>query len=208
MLRAINASMFRIPTFHRISFQWQLLKFWIYLCICMLYFALPSISTADYNYERSRHHVSLRRDCALCMCMCNQRNILSWNINKLHRCFSSSWNSRRFARSIVFSSIAVADTSYNCAKEKKMKNQLLSILIVIQCYAVASYKILSVFPTISPSHYYVGRALMKGLAADGHEVTMISPFKEKNQIPNYNEVYLDGVYDQAVNGSFDSNVAN
>lgn len=48
---------------------------------------------------------------------------------------------------------------------------------------------------------------MKGLAADGHDVTMISPFKEKNPIPNYNEVYLDGIYDDAAKGNFKSTIA-
>lgn len=44
---------------------------------------------------------------------------------------------------------------------------------------------------------------MKGLAADGQEVTIISPFKEKNPIANYTEVYLDGIYDQFGNGEID-----
>lgn len=77
---------------------------------------------------------------------------------------------------------------------------------MIQCYAVVSYRILGIFPTTSPSHYYVGRALMKGLAADGHEVTIVSPFKEKNPIPNYNEVYLEGTYDKTVNSNSHSNI--
>lgn len=43
---------------------------------------------------------------------------------------------------------------------------------------------------------------MKGLAADGHNVTIISLFKEKNPIPNYNEIHLDGIYDNAAKGNF------
>lgn len=56
---------------------------------------------------------------------------------------------------------------------------------------VNSYKILCVFPTPSKSHYYVGHALLKGLAKEGHEVTMISPFREKKPIENYSEVFLE-----------------
>lgn len=73
--------------------------------------------------------------------------------------------------------------------------------VAIERNGVASYKILGIFPTVSPSHYYVGKALMKGLAADGHEVTIISPFKEKNPIPNYTEIYLEGFYDSVVDGT-------
>lgn len=32
---------------------------------------------------------------------------------------------------------------------------------------------------------------MKGLAEDGHEVTVVSPFKQKQPIKNYNEVFLE-----------------
>lgn len=85
-----------------------------------------------------------------------------------------------------------------------MRNCLVSVLfafIAIETHGVASYKILGIVcSTVAPSHYYVGRALMKGLAADGHEVTIISPFKEKNPIPNYNEVYLDRTLDFFKNG--------
>lgn len=96
-------------------------------------------------------------------------------------------------------------TSFRGAE--KMQNLSLLILIVVQCNAVISYKILGVFPTTSPSHYYVGRALMKGLAADGHDVTIISHFKEKNPFPNYNEVYLDGSYHEVLNGNLQLNIA-
>lgn len=85
----------------------------------------------------------------------------------------------------------------------KMRNLLVIIffaLIAIDSNGIDAYKILGIFHTGSPSHYYVGRALMKGLATDGHDVTIISPFKEKNPISNYNEVYLDGIYESFLNG--------
>lgn len=72
---------------------------------------------------------------------------------------------------------------------------LLMILIGIQSYCVLSYKILGIFPTVAPSHYNVGKALMKGLAAAGHDVTIVSPFKEKNQIKNYREVVVRKIRD-------------
>lgn len=86
-----------------------------------------------------------------------------------------------------------------------MQNCLVLIVlafVAIDGNGIASYKILGIFHTVSRSHYYVGSALMKGLAADGHEVTVISPFQEKNPIPNYNEIYLDGTYDMFANSKF------
>lgn len=73
-------------------------------------------------------------------------------------------------------------------------------LFAINRNPVFSYNILGIFPIASPSHHFVGSALMKGLAADGHEVTYISPFKEDKPAPNYNEVYLDGVYEMFLKG--------
>lgn len=66
---------------------------------------------------------------------------------------------------------------------------------------INGYKILGVFPVASKSHYYVGHALMKGLALEGHEVTVISPFRLKQPIPNYTEVYLENAYESFLKGN-------
>lgn len=55
------------------------------------------------------------------------------------------------------------------------------------------YKILGIFPTSAPSHYITGSALMKGLAAAGHEVTVISPFPQARPLKNYRDITVDGV---------------
>lgn len=65
---------------------------------------------------------------------------------------------------------------------------------------VNAYKVLGIFHTISKSHYIVGNALMKGLAEAGHEVTIISPFREKNPPKNYKEIYLDGLEEASRQG--------
>lgn len=65
------------------------------------------------------------------------------------------------------------------------------IILVLLISCVNCYRILGVFPFPSKSHYFVTSALMKGLAEDGHEVTMIAPFLEKKQIKNYKEVLLE-----------------
>lgn len=70
-----------------------------------------------------------------------------------------------------------------------------SFLLCAIFTAVNSYKILGIFPVASRSHYYVGHALLKGLANQGHEVTVISPFRVKTPIPNYTEVFLEDSYE-------------
>lgn len=41
------------------------------------------------------------------------------------------------------------------------------------------------------SHMAVNRALVKELAYRGHEVTVVSPYRESNTIPNYRHIVLD-----------------
>ncbi|XP_023027173.2 UDP-glycosyltransferase UGT5 [Leptinotarsa decemlineata] len=55
-------------------------------------------------------------------------------------------------------------------------------------------RILGVFPCASPSHYILDNALMRGLAEAGHDVTLISPFTEKDPPKNgsWREIILDG----------------
>ncbi|KAJ8954678.1 hypothetical protein NQ318_011370 [Aromia moschata] len=72
---------------------------------------------------------------------------------------------------------------------------LYAIFITSLCDAA---KILAVFPTAIPSHYILGNALLRGLANAGHDVTMLSPFTEKNPPKNcsWRDIVLTGVIDQ------------
>ncbi|RZC32757.1 UDPGT and/or Glyco tran 28 C domain containing protein, partial [Asbolus verrucosus] len=54
------------------------------------------------------------------------------------------------------------------------------LLFVLILNNAQSAKILGIFPVPAPSHYILGSALMKGLAEKGHDVTFISPYREKN----------------------------
>lgn len=69
------------------------------------------------------------------------------------------------------------------------------VFSLLFCYIlyqnVNGYRFLGVLPVPSKSHYYIGHNLLKGLALEGHDVTVISPFKEKKPIKNYNEVFLE-----------------
>lgn len=58
-------------------------------------------------------------------------------------------------------------------------------------------RILGVFPFFARSHYILGSTLMKGFAEAGHDVTMISPFKEKNPPKggNWTEILVDNIFE-------------
>ncbi|KAJ8980274.1 hypothetical protein NQ317_005132 [Molorchus minor] len=59
-------------------------------------------------------------------------------------------------------------------------------------------RILGVFPFAGRSHYILGNSLMRGLAEAGHDVTVISPFEDKNPPKNgsYNNIVLTGFYEE------------
>lgn len=82
-----------------------------------------------------------------------------------------------------------------------MKVRILLILVWACISNVSGYKILGVFHPPARSHYIVGHALMKGLAKAGHEVTIITPFKEKHPIENYEEIYLENSLAEAIKGN-------
>ena len=53
-----------------------------------------------------------------------------------------------------------------------------------------SAKILGLFPMPAKSHMAVNAAIVKELAERGHELTVVSPFPEKPEIPNYKNIVL------------------
>lgn len=75
----------------------------------------------------------------------------------------------------------------------------LVILLTGSSYLTNAYKILCLFPHVAKSHFVMAEALMQGLAAKGHQVTMISHFPQKNPIPNYRDISLVGSMVEFVN---------
>lgn len=65
------------------------------------------------------------------------------------------------------------------------------------CLVSSTYKILVALPSTFRSHYQFGSAISKALAAKGHDVTVISPFKQPNPLPNYKEIHLEFTQDAA-----------
>ncbi|XP_065220396.1 UDP-glucosyltransferase 2-like isoform X2 [Planococcus citri] len=56
-----------------------------------------------------------------------------------------------------------------------------------------SAKILGIFPIQSRSHHSINQPIVKGLAYKGHQVTVISPFKSNDNVPNYREILLSQI---------------
>lgn len=63
---------------------------------------------------------------------------------------------------------------------------------------ILAYDVLGIFPLPFKSHYIGAETLMRSLAADGHHVTVISPFPQKKSLPNFVDHTLDGM-DEALN---------
>ncbi|KAL6266603.1 hypothetical protein P5V15_003448 [Pogonomyrmex californicus] len=70
----------------------------------------------------------------------------------------------------------------------------LSILLFCTFQRSQEYNILGICPSSSYSHQQAFRALMKGLAARGHNVTVISTIPLKDPPPNYENVDLSSSY--------------
>lgn len=73
------------------------------------------------------------------------------------------------------------------------KTSLFGLLIFGLLSSVAAYNYLVVLPAGARSHYNVGSALAKGLAAAGHQVTLVSAFPLKKPIKNINDVPVPNI---------------
>ncbi|KAF2905636.1 hypothetical protein ILUMI_00538 [Ignelater luminosus] len=73
--------------------------------------------------------------------------------------------------------------------------QVLVSFAFILC-SVNSAKILGVFHMPAYSHYQLGDRLLKELAARGHEVTVITPYAEKNPVKNFKQIVLTGAIEK------------
>lgn len=76
-------------------------------------------------------------------------------------------------------------------------NITLLVFAIITVHLSKSARILGIFHATSFSHYILGNALMKGLATKGHDVTIIAAFEEKNPPPNYKQIVLTGLVEEA-----------
>lgn len=73
------------------------------------------------------------------------------------------------------------------------RTSLTGLALMCLLSSATAYNYLLVLPTIARSHYNVGSALAKGLAAAGHQVTLVSPFPLKTPIQNINDLPVPNI---------------
>ncbi|XP_045469183.1 UDP-glucosyltransferase 2-like isoform X9 [Harmonia axyridis] len=75
----------------------------------------------------------------------------------------------------------------------KLPLLLVTIAVIYLSQGVGGSKILGVFWTPSKSHHILGSALLQALAKKGHNVTLLSPFIDDVDIPNFKQIKLTGI---------------
>uniref|UniRef100_A0A182JNW2 UDP-glucuronosyltransferase n=1 Tax=Anopheles christyi TaxID=43041 RepID=A0A182JNW2_9DIPT len=70
----------------------------------------------------------------------------------------------------------------------------ITVLLIVLTLAssVHGYRILGLFPHPGLSHFKVFHPIMRGLANDGHHVTVVSYFPDANPVPNYQDLRFEG----------------
>lgn len=77
------------------------------------------------------------------------------------------------------------------------------VLLTLGCDPARSYKILGLFPHPGASHFQFFEPVLKGLAAAGHEVTVVSHFPNANPPANYTDIPLEGMKSLSDSVSFE-----
>lgn len=72
----------------------------------------------------------------------------------------------------------------------RASNSSFLILTTLLC-VTSSYKILGIFPHTGRSHFFVFEPLLKALVEKGHELTVISPFPQKEPLERYHDISLN-----------------
>lgn len=73
---------------------------------------------------------------------------------------------------------------------KLLTEYLLRIALVVPY--INGYKILGLFPHPATSHFNVFQPILRRLADEGHEVTVVSHFPDPNPSKNYQDLTLQG----------------
>ncbi|CAG9853604.1 unnamed protein product [Phyllotreta striolata] len=83
-----------------------------------------------------------------------------------------------------------------------MSTKFKLLLLLNAVNLISSAKILMVFPTPAPSHYFLGKSLAKGLANAGHQITMVNAFEEKSE--SFQAIRLNGIETAIMNANLSS----
>lgn len=89
-----------------------------------------------------------------------------------------------------------------------MKSAIIFLIINAFLNTAQSSKILIVYPLFGTSHYILGNAIARTLVEAGHDVTMVSPFEEKNPPKNgtWTNIVLTGLFESGQESSLMKNM--
>lgn len=79
----------------------------------------------------------------------------------------------------------------------QMRAVILTTLFLLGTAQAAN--VLGLFTFQGHSHFTMFQSLMKGLAARGHNVTVVSHFPQSKPIPNYRDISVKGALPSAIN---------
>ncbi|XP_060527644.1 UDP-glycosyltransferase UGT5-like isoform X2 [Cylas formicarius] len=77
-----------------------------------------------------------------------------------------------------------------------MNNGLIIIFVLFFVACGYGANVLIIYPMPGKSHYILGNSLAKGLANHGFNVTLVSPFEEKQSPENFGQIVLDGILEK------------
>lgn len=84
----------------------------------------------------------------------------------------------------------------------KIKSSVMHVIaVVLLALPTLSYgfKVFSLIPFPSKSHFAIGRSIIDSLIEAGHEVTVMSPYPQKLPVDNYTDIDVSSFLD---NGKF------
>jgi glucuronosyltransferase len=71
-----------------------------------------------------------------------------------------------------------------------MKIFLFVFVLLALTAKIDGFKVLGVFAFGSKSHFAIGHGIVESLHKAGHDVTVISPYPQKNPNPNYRNISI------------------
>ncbi|XP_069672747.1 UDP-glycosyltransferase UGT5-like [Periplaneta americana] len=79
--------------------------------------------------------------------------------------------------------------------------QMLTLVLLsasILSMGTEAARILAMFPYNAKSHFFMFESLLLGLAERGHQVVVLGHFPQKNPIPNYTDISVDGTLPEII----------
>lgn len=110
------------------------------------------------------------------------------DLGTFHRCRQDSSNG--------FLIVKIHQRAAEVNNTARMELAIVLLIIVATIHAINSVKILGVFHMPAYSHFQLGDKLLKELAARGHEVTIVTPYKEKESTENFKTIELNGIIEE------------